>query len=284
MAYVSLATLKQYLGIKDYDTFTSGAVSTSSDTITLTAISFVDLLATGDEVELSSSESTEDLPEPLDDDTIYYAIRGTDQAIQLATSSANATAGTAINLTDGGTGTHTITLGDNDDTLLTACITRAQRGVETYTRRVFEAAADTRYYGAEDVDGQWLWLDADLYALTSVANGDSSGTAVSTSDLVLFPRNQGPPYHKLYLKESSTSVWEVDTDYWIGVTATWGYSTSAPNDVVLATLRWAAYLYQQKDAPYTQTIANLAVGTVTLPADVPVDVKALLDPYVRHTI
>ena len=171
-----------------------------------------------------------------------------------------------------------------DDILLEMVMERATRLIETYTHRVFEAASDTKYYGAGHVNGQWLWLDADLYSLTSIANGDSSSTAVSTDDIVLFPRNQGPPYHKLYLKESSTSVWEVDTDYWIAVTATWGYSDTPPDDIKLACLRWSGFLYQQKDSPYTRTIANIAVGTVELPAAVPEDVKVILDSYVRHTI
>jgi len=171
-----------------------------------------------------------------------------------------------------------------DDGLLEMFLTQAQKIIETYTHRHFEATSDVNYYGADAVDGQWLWLDDDLYSLTSIANGDSSGTAVSTDDIVLFPRNQGPPYHKLYLKEGSTSVWEVDTDYWIAVTASWGYSATPPDDIKLACLRLAGWLYQQKDSPYTQTVANLAIGTVTLPDAMPKDVKVILDSYVRHTI
>lgn len=171
----------------------------------------------------------------------------------------------------------------DDDGLLEANIAHAQRNIETYTRRHFEASAGTRYYKEDALDGQDLWLDDDLYSLTSIANGDSSGTAVSTDDIVLMPRNQGPPYHRLYLKEGSTSVWEVDTDYWIAVTGTWGYSETAPDDIKLACLRWASFLYQQKDAPYTRTIANIAVGQVELPEAVPIDVRAILDSYMRHT-
>jgi len=281
MAYVTLAQLKRYLELGDSETFTSSDVDTSGDTITLTGVRFVNGLSTGTEVELSSSESTEDLPEPLDDDTIYYVIPDTDQKIQLATSSANASAGTAISLTDGGSGTHTITLADDDDTLLESILDRVQAAIDTYTHRTFETGDDaTRYYGSDAVDGQWLYLDADLYSLTSVANGDSSSTAVSTDDLTEFPMNEGPPYHKLRLDVNGSSVWEVDTDYWIGVTGAWAYSATAPNDIVQATARWAATMYRKKDA--FDTVAIAEGGAVTMPLPMPEDVRGLLDPYMRR--
>ncbi|TET08527.1 MAG: hypothetical protein E3J83_03555 [Candidatus Atribacteria bacterium] len=49
-----------------------------------------------------------DLPDPLVVDTIYWAIRSSENHIKVATTRANAIAGTAINLTDTGTGTHTV--------------------------------------------------------------------------------------------------------------------------------------------------------------------------------
>ena len=52
--------------------------------------------------------STTTLPGGLAAATDYYVIKVTDTTIKLATSYANAVAGTAINITDAGTGTHTI--------------------------------------------------------------------------------------------------------------------------------------------------------------------------------
>jgi hypothetical protein len=49
-----------------------------------------------------------DLPDPLAIDTDYYVIKLTDLTCKLATSYANAVAGTAVNITDAGTGTHTM--------------------------------------------------------------------------------------------------------------------------------------------------------------------------------
>lgn len=52
--------------------------------------------------------TTTTLPAGLAAATDYYVIKVTDTTIKLATSYANAVAGTAINITDAGTGTHTI--------------------------------------------------------------------------------------------------------------------------------------------------------------------------------
>lgn len=62
-------------------------------------------LLTGTRVRLTTTTT---LPAPLATATDYYLIRLTDGTYKLATSYANAIAGTAINLTTTGTGTHTI--------------------------------------------------------------------------------------------------------------------------------------------------------------------------------
>jgi len=53
-------------------------------------------------------KTTDTLPDPLGVDTIYYAIRDSATEIKVASSKANAHAGTQIDLTDQGTGTHTV--------------------------------------------------------------------------------------------------------------------------------------------------------------------------------
>jgi len=174
-----------------------------------------------------------------------------------------------------------------DDIILEGAIERAQAAIETFTNRVFEAASDTKYYTWDAVDGLWLWLDADLHSLTSIANGDSSGTAVSTDDITLWTgdsRNVGPPYNKLRLDDGSDSTWQVDTDYYIEVTGEWGYSSTPPADIVQATVRWAAYMYQQKDAAYTRIVASTATGTVEIPEAIAGDIVALLNPYRRLSL
>ncbi|MDD5011703.1 MAG: hypothetical protein PHQ00_06230, partial [Phycisphaerae bacterium] len=64
-------------------------------------------LETGTPLTLSSTGT---LPAPLEAGTNYYVIKISDVCIKLAASSADATAGTAIDLTDTGSGIHTLQL------------------------------------------------------------------------------------------------------------------------------------------------------------------------------
>lgn len=84
------------------ETFTSGEVNTTTDVITVTRD-----YTTGEKVRFTT---TSGLPSPLAINTDYYVIRVSATEIKLATSLANAYAGTQIDLTTGGTGTHTIHL------------------------------------------------------------------------------------------------------------------------------------------------------------------------------
>jgi hypothetical protein len=77
-------------------TIETTAVNTTTEVITYTAHG----LATGDRIQYKDGGGT--AITGLTDETIYYAIRATDDTFKVATSAANATAGTAINLT--GTG------------------------------------------------------------------------------------------------------------------------------------------------------------------------------------
>lgn len=85
------------------DTFTADA-GTDICTYTSTA-NFPSNILTGTRVRLTTTTT---LPAGLSLATDYYVIKVTDSTFKLATSYANAVAGTAINITDAGTGTHTI--------------------------------------------------------------------------------------------------------------------------------------------------------------------------------
>ena len=180
MAYITIAELRSYLDLKDTDTYTPAF---AADTLTLSDVSFRNTLKTGTEVTVSST--TADPPAPLVEGTVYYVIAGADQVIQLATTSALATAGTEITLTDDGTGTHSITREDADTTILTNAIAAAQGYIESQTNRVFEAQTLTRYYDSSARD-RWNSRQLDLYGddlltVTLLANGDGAGTDTYTS-------------------------------------------------------------------------------------------------------
>jgi len=276
MAYATVAQLKAYLGIKNSDTFTADA-GTDILTLTDTAIDWT----TGDQVYLTTTAA--DLPAPLAVSTIYYVIYSSPLAIQLATTEANADAGTEINITDAGTGTHTITRASTDDSLLTDLITRVGKAIDSYCGRTFTAASDTRYYEYDSVDGRYLHLDEDLVTITTLTNGDSSSTVIPNTEYWLWPRNQGPPYHAIRLEAESAYDWEVDTDYMISVAGTWGYAASGsePADIVQACIEWAAYCYRKRDAPFLEAVGFEEGGTITIPQGMPVSVKIALAPYKR---
>jgi hypothetical protein len=85
------------------DTFTANA-GTDTCTYTSTANHPSNILA-GTRVRLTTTTT---LPAGLALATDYYVIKSSDTTFQLATSYANAIAGTQIDITDAGTGTHTI--------------------------------------------------------------------------------------------------------------------------------------------------------------------------------
>lgn len=85
------------------DTFTADA-GTDVCTYTSTA-SIPSNILTGTRVRLTTTTT---LPAGLSLATDYYVIKVTDSTFQLATSYANAIAGTQVNITDAGTGTHTV--------------------------------------------------------------------------------------------------------------------------------------------------------------------------------
>lgn len=86
------------------DTFTADA---GTDTCTYTSTAnFPSNILTGTRVRLTTTTT---LPAGLATATDYYVIKVSDTTFRLATSYANAVAGTQIDITDAGTGTHTIT-------------------------------------------------------------------------------------------------------------------------------------------------------------------------------
>ncbi len=85
------------------DTFTADA---GTDICTWTSTANIPSnVLTGTRVRLTTTVT---LPAGLALATDYYVIKVTDSTFKLATSYANAVAGTAINITDAGTGTHTV--------------------------------------------------------------------------------------------------------------------------------------------------------------------------------
>lgn len=172
--------------------------------------------------------------------------------------------------------------GSGDDALLALLCTRAQAMVDAYTGRTFEASSNTdrKFDAVRDVEGAVLYLDADLASINTITNGDA--TTVTSGQYVTEPRTT-TPYYAIRLKASAGVAWTYTTDpeNAITISGKWAYSTTAPADIVHATIRWAAFLYRQKDAQVFDTTATPELGIITVPQGVPADVQKLLAPYTR---
>lgn len=167
-----------------------------------------------------------------------------------------------------------------DDTLIESQIERAQSIIEAYTGRVFEAQTATKYFDTDDIDGRWLYLwGDDLLTVTKLTNGD--GVEIVSANYRLEPRNESPKW-AIRLDEDYT--WEFDdSDSEITVAGTWGYSTSAPDNIVHACIRLTAFIYRQKDtsADIDRPLVT-GDGVTIMPSSIPHDVKAILDMYKRR--
>ena len=171
-----------------------------------------------------------------------------------------------------------------DEPMLLTFLATAQRTIDSYCARTFEATADTvRTFDSQcDVDGYTLTVDSDLCAITSIVNGD--GTTISNSHYVTEPRNT-TPYYAIRLKASSGKAWTAtvagDSENAISITGKWAYSTSAPSDIAHVCKRLAAYIYRQKDNAGDLDRAVIAGNSTILPAQIPSDIRLMLAPYRR---
>ena len=166
-----------------------------------------------------------------------------------------------------------------DDDMLSGLIVTAQAMIEADRRRTFEASADTTrtFDAVEDVDGEYLWIDVDLCAITEVANGD--GTEVTASQYTTDPRNF-TPYWRLKLLNSSGLAWTYTTDPEdaISITGKWAYSETAPADIADSCKQLAAYLYRSKDS-MGDVVAYPDSNMIEMPAGIPKTVRMILDRY-----
>jgi len=167
-----------------------------------------------------------------------------------------------------------------DDTLIGSLITRAQKIIEEYTGRLFEAATLTKYFTIDNVEGRWLYLwGYDLLSVTTLTNGD--GTEIASANYRLEPRNETP---KWAIRLDKDTDWEFDdSDSEISVAGTWGYAATAPNDIVHACIRLAAFLYKQKDTTADVDRPMMTGDGITImPSQLPKDVQMILDKYRRR--
>jgi len=161
-----------------------------------------------------------------------------------------------------------------DDELLTQLIDMATAVIESYTRRVFVAYTKTRHYGPESINGPVLSLGEWLLSVTELKDGQ--GNVIPSEGYELLPKG-GKRFWGIRLRPGWQ--WNCDREHDVTVTGSWGWSETPPPDIVLATLRLAAYFYRQKDAQVFDVTAAPGLGTITIPKGMPADVKLILDQY-----
>lgn len=168
--------------------------------------------------------------------------------------------------------------GASNEALITSLIARAQAAIDTHVGYTFEAVSAARYFDTPDSNE----LELDYFmSLTTITNGD--GSNIPVSEVRTYPANLTPK-NRIKIKASSAYSFVTnggDPEQAIEITATWGYSDAAPDDIVQACTRWAAYMYRQRDAQVFDTIAQPEAGVITIPQGIPADVKMLLAPYRR---
>ena len=263
--YCTLAELKRYLGIDPSYTATTIAFVNATKKITDSALG-LEAFATGAKITVSGSTSN--------DGTYTVATGGVAAEIVTSEALSDEAAGDTVTITD--------ISNRIDDPVLEGCINAASRAIDAYCSRRFYGATDTRYYEMDAVDGDYLRLDDDLISITTLSNGDDSSTTITSTYYWLWPRNSGPPYHSVRLKaDQTTHTWEVDTDYFITITGSWGWATAAPDNIKQACIRFAAYMYHQKDSGVYDVSVFPESGVITTPQGIPRDVRLLLDPYRR---
>lgn len=185
---------------------------------------------------------------------------------------------------------HIETYDSDDETRWSNLIGRATGIIETITGRNFEATATTgtsdapvtRYFDASsDVMGSFLFFDKDICEITTVSNGDSDSTTVTTDQYVTEPRNDAP-YYAIKLRGSSGVYWTYDDDEEnaIAIAGIWAYSKTPPNDIKHACLRLTKWLEDQRKTDIDLDRPVLAgEGSVILPQRLPADIVSILQNY-----
>ncbi len=287
MSLVTLAEFKQYLDLSNSDTFIVGAGDLAGDTLNLSATNKLwSTLHVADKVIVSVGTGGV-LPVPLVAGTVYFVILGTDPQIQLATTAAFAIAGTDLDLTAASTAPCYIRKALADDTVCQQALDAAEEYIESETHRHFESTTATRYYRSDALwpNSRTLRLDDDLLTIAAggLINGDTAATVIAAASYVLLPRNDAPPYHYIELTNPApplvTAYWEFDTDMWVSVAGTWGWSATCPADVKQAVLVMGAYNYRAKDSSVFVTTAIPGAGVITIPEGIPRYVTDVIKKY-----
>lgn len=159
-----------------FDVAATEDFATTAVNITTNKITTVNDIATGTEIRFTS---TGEVPAPLVSSTIYYSIRSGATAIKVALNAVNAAAETAIDLTDVGSGTHTLDInGSGSESDRQEVIDRAEQLIEQVAKDYFYSKAFSMYFDGNANDKLFLRLVPDILTVTEIL---ISGVALSAS-------------------------------------------------------------------------------------------------------
>lgn len=268
--------------------FATTAVDISTDQITVT-----NDIDTCTELQFSSTGA---VPSPLVTGTVYYAINVDATTIKVATNPVNAAAGTAIDLTDVGSGTHTLDIGSgSSETDRQEVIDRAEQLIERITKDFFYAKAFALYFDGNGKDRLFLGLVPDIISVTEILLSgielDSSWWTYNKNSVYLDPEattgDELPElllhlkyYHKLFPKGTRN----------VKITGTYGWS-SCPVAIKRAAIMLCRYendstlftshsgnLKSEKLGDYSYTLSDVVSTKDSTGID---EVDKLLKHYIR---
>lgn len=184
------------------------------------------------------------------------------------------------------------------DAMLTSLVTRASRAIDRYTKRSENAySADsetTRYFsGSNDID---LYLDefCSVPSYVGVAesgevddNTGSGGDYTEYTTYFVYPYNalaQGQPYHmlKLDIMYGTKSVWCAYPKS-VKVTAQFGYSATAPDTIVEATIIQTVRWFKRGQQAFMDQGSEVVLGQLKY-TGLDSDLEKLLYHYIRGVI
>jgi hypothetical protein len=163
-----------------------------------------------------------------------------------------------------------------DDTLLTDLLNRVEAMLERDTGRTFSSVTATKTFDERALDGALLVLSHDLLSVTTLT--DANGTVLTASlwDLL----EDTAPYWAIVRTDGARWSANARAGLRISVAGTWGYSASAPDDVVQACVEATCYLFQKRQSVTESERALVSPdGTILQAATLPSSYRLAVRRY-----